>query len=147
MVTTIFVWFWKNRGFRIRYPFLINKELLPRPQLLLDINEYRLHLIDEERQCEEFCKKKLEEGCQFIGLDCEWVNNGLHNTMIQQQDHYPVALLQLAFPNKDCALIRLCKIDKVTPSLAEILNNKRLAKSILACCSVGMNGWYYLQIA
>jgi hypothetical protein len=58
----------------------------------------------------------------FLGLDCEWVNQkGIAS--------HPVALLQIATPLNDCFLIRLCKMRGPLPlSLTEILEDRNILK-------------------
>ena len=86
---------------------------------VLDIRDYKIYVLDNEKDCEAYFSQKTESKIQFIGIDCEWVNSS------EQSHHYLVALLQLAFPNKECALIRLDKIEKITASLAKLLSNRR----------------------
>ena len=54
----------------------------------------------------------------IVGLDCEWVNR-------EGVDSAPVALLQLAFPNRQCLLIRMFKMTSLGPRLTELLCDKR----------------------
>ena len=107
-------------------------------ELELDISDYRVLVLDGETQCEAYFKMKASQDHKFVGFDCEWVSNGGQKRAVPNEvsnslplsfqscpSYYPVALLQLAFPDKQCALIRLSKIGKLTDSLTEILTNKR----------------------
>ena len=89
---------------------------------LLDISDYTVHVFEDDYECEDYFSCKIEESYHFLGLDCEWVS---YPRQDKETPVCAVALLQLAFPNKECALIRLCKIRKVTPSLAKILQDRR----------------------
>ena len=53
-----------------------------------------------------------------VGLDCEWVSNG-------KSDSHPVALMQLATPQRICYLIRLNRMSAVPDVLRDFLNNRR----------------------
>lgn len=120
---TLFALYWRRST---------NKERLP----LLDISDYRIVLLNEETQCETYFKNKLaqqlgsNDGLKYVGFDCEWLsaNNPEYNEVIAM-DHsrppYEVALLQLAFTDKECALVHLSKIGKVTKSLKLLLTDKR----------------------
>jgi hypothetical protein len=81
---------------------------------ILDISGYDIVIIEDETMCEDFFQRIMDDKrlIQFIGFDCEWVNGG------------NVALIQLAFINKQCALVRLSKIGKITDSLAKLLTDK-----------------------
>ena len=114
---TLFTLYWK----RYRNN---SKALVPRP--VLDINDYKVSVIDTAEQCETYFKEKRLQDTTFIGFDCEWVSNNQRNNVDQTPNpYYPVALLQLAFPNKECALVRLSKIGRLTESLLKILTDKR----------------------
>ena len=58
---------------------------------------------------------------KMAGLDCEWVVRR------------PVALLQLAFPNKECALLRLSHIGHIPPTLADFLEDHRYCIHWFVC--------------
>ena len=90
---------------------------------VLDINDYKVSVIDTAEQCETYFKEKRLQDTTFIGFDCEWVSQTWNNW--NKKKPYPVALLQLAFPNKECALVRLSKIGRLTESLLKILTDKR----------------------
>ena len=84
------------------------------PSLMsLVIRSYKVHVLEAADQCEKFFAKRRTLSISVAGLDCEWVGRR------------PVALLQLAFPNKECVLVRLNKIGCITPSLSAILNDQR----------------------
>ncbi|XP_028410872.1 exonuclease 3'-5' domain-containing protein 2-like isoform X2 [Dendronephthya gigantea] len=78
------------------------------------------------RLCEEIDNYLYE--IIVFGLDCEWV------TASQEQNDKssvsPVALLQIAFPNGTCFLIRLCKMGaKLSDKLKEILEDRNILKT------------------
>ena len=60
-----------------------------------------------------------------VGMDCEW-NSNSGGRKEKSPSSLPVALLQLAFPNRQCLLVRLSKIGSVPPKLAQLLADKRL---------------------
>lgn len=64
---------------------------------------------------------------KVAGLDCEWVNQN------------SVALLQLAFPNKVCVLVRLNKVRHITPSLAAFLKDQRFSVSSYSPYHIGLS--------
>lgn len=85
---------------------------------------YHVTVVDTADECEAYL---VNRGlCQplVLGLDCEWCNRPRRSDVDSLQD-IPVALLQLAFPNGECLLVRLCKIRKVTPTLERLLTDKR----------------------
>ena len=83
-----------------------------------DVSNYHIEVVETAEACEEYLSTKIPSPLSFVGLDCEWCNE-------QRGSGIPVALLQLAFPNKECLLVRLCKMGDLTPTLTEILEDKR----------------------
>lgn len=70
----------------------------------------------------QFHRSKYPFKMNYIGMDCEWVNN-------KGQVNAPVALLQIATPLCDCYLVRLCKMDGEMPQIVkEILEDKTVLK-------------------
>lgn len=84
----------------------------------LYVSEYRISVVEDAQTCEEYLATRLPNPLKVIGLDCEWRAQQLGGSV-------PVALLQLAFPNRECVLVRLSKIRELTPKLAEILKDRR----------------------
>lgn len=113
---TLLALYWRRRR-----RLLAASPLLDLP--VLDISEYKVIVLDEEAQCEAFFKDKMTQQVHFVGLDCEWVSSQIPST----NGYHPVALLQLAFLDKECVLVRLSKIGKITDSLVQLLTNKRLS--------------------
>ena len=95
-------------------------------------------------QCEEILASKSQELLGVLGLDCEWVsqpgergsrkgeeqeirsggereNNSGGGGGGRGGDRYLVALLQLAFLDGHCVLVRLCKIGATLPPTLSIL--------------------------
>ena len=91
------------------------KKEFPKP---LDISQYRVSVVEDAQACEEYLATRLPNPLRVVGLDCEWKPTTVGRTVA-------VALLQLAFPNGECVLVRLCKTGEVTPRLAEILRDRR----------------------
>ena len=98
---------------------LRNKPEWIAPLPLLDIQDYDVRVISNARQCNEFFQE-LPSPLKVIGLDCEWGTFGR-----SKKNKSAVALLQLAFTNKTCALLRLSKFTNVTPVLLDILTDER----------------------
>ena len=74
--------------------------------------------------CEEM--KNYSYEIIVLGLDCEWVSQERQG----ESPVSPVALLQLAFPNGTCFLLRLCKMEARLPDkLREILEDRNILKS------------------
>jgi ribonuclease D len=74
--------------------------------------------------CEEINNYSYE--IFLLGLDCEWVNQERQG----ESPTSPVALLQLAFPNGTCFLIRLCKMEaKLPDKLRGILEDRNVLKT------------------
>ena len=99
----------------------------PAHNQVLDVSDYNITVINDEYQCEEYFAQQVQMSHRCIGLDCEWISSNRkqpdsNNGTVQ---HSLVALLQIAFPNKDCSLVRLCNVGKITPSLAELLQDRR----------------------
>ncbi|XP_003388132.1 PREDICTED: exonuclease 3'-5' domain-containing protein 2-like isoform X2 [Amphimedon queenslandica] len=113
-LATLLTLYWR----RCRNSKAIVPSPVPRP--VLDISDYKVSVIDTAEQCEAYFKR-LQDTTTFIGFDCEWVSDNQRNN---ESSYYPVALLQLAFPNKECALVRLSKIGRLTESLQKILTDK-----------------------
>ena len=85
---------------------------------LLDITNYAIEVIENEERCEIYLQEQYRWPIKFIGLDCEWANSkGRHC--------HPVALLQVAFTNETCALLRLYKFTSLPPNLVQLLENRR----------------------
>lgn len=83
-----------------------------------DISQYRVSVVEDAQTCEEYLATRVPNPLSVVGLDCEWKPTAEGRTVT-------VALLQLAFPNGECMLVRLSKTREVTPRLAEILRDKR----------------------
>ena len=85
----------------------------------------RVFVIDDASSCDkllQFHRSKYAFKLNYIGIDCEWVNN-------EGQQNMPVALLQIATPLCDCFLVRLCKMDGQMPQIVkEILEDKTVLK-------------------
>lgn len=89
-----------------------------RPRKKPYIKKKEIFLIDDEALWEHFLSAvKIEK---ILGLDCEWVSF--------EGKRRPVALLQLASQQGQCALIRLFVMDSVPKSLREILEDKSILK-------------------
>jgi ribonuclease D len=74
--------------------------------------------------CEEINNYSYE--IFLLGLDCEWVNQERQG----ESPTSPVALLQLAFPNGTCFLIRLCKMEaKLPDKLRGMLEDRNVLKT------------------
>ena len=82
--------------------------------------DFKITVLSTVPACEQHLECCLVTPPKVIGLDCEW--GGARGV--------PVALLQLAFPNKECALVHLSEVGCVVPKLAEILSDRRL---VLLC--------------
>ena len=82
------------------------------------LTSYDITLVDSENDCEHFLSERVPHAPVIIGLDCEWVNrDGVSSA--------PVALLQLAFPNGQCLLVRVFRMTALGPLLTELLTNRR----------------------
>ena len=84
-------------------------------RLTVDLSDYSIVVAETSQACEEFLQEKVPRPLKIVGLDCEWTSEG----------EFPVALLQLAFPNRECLLLRLCKTSEIPPALIEILEDRR----------------------
>ena len=113
----------------------------PVPTPVLDISDYKVSVIDTAEQCETYFKR-LQDTTTFVGFDCEWVSDNQRNSL---NSYYPVALLQLAFPNKECALVRLSKIGRLTESLQKILTDKRYVIKLCTTCTCCSDHKLWLQ--
>lgn len=84
----------------------------------------RVFVINDS-SCDEplrFHISKYDFKLNYIGIDCEWVNN-------EGQENMPVALLQIATPLCDCFLVRVCKMDGQMPQIVKkILEDKAVLK-------------------
>ena len=80
-----------------------------------------MHVIQDVTECEAFFAEKKSLSFKVAGFDCEWTN-GRH-----------VSLLQLAFPNKECVLVRLSHINHIPRSLTEFLIDARCEISLCVC--------------
>lgn len=116
--------------FRRRRRCLVDSTREQKP--LLDISDHTVVIIDNESQCEEYFSNHLQMQHKFIGLDCEWNSDNTlrhidHSDSPSVVEHHfcAVALLQISFPTKHCALVRICKIGKITPSLMQLLQDRR----------------------
>ena len=89
-----------------------------KPLDLLDITNYSIKVIEDEETCEMYLQEHYYQAINFIGMDCEWTNR-------KGSQCHPVALLQLAFTNKACALVRLYKFTSLPPSLVKLLQDRR----------------------
>ena len=82
-------------------------------------------VLDDANECEQTLqayKELYPFPLNFLGLDCEWVNE-------KGRDSHPVALLQIATPLNDCFLIRLCQMKGSLPiSLKVILEDRNILK-------------------
>ena len=85
----------------------------------LALADYHIEVVETAHACDEFLATRVSKTPKIIGLDCEW----------RSESDIPVALLQLAFPNKECLLVQLCKMREIPPKLAEILADKRCGHS------------------
>ncbi|XP_015770405.1 PREDICTED: exonuclease 3'-5' domain-containing protein 2-like [Acropora digitifera] len=85
----------------------------------------RVFVLEDSSSCDklvQFTISKYHFKLNYIGIDCEWVNN-------EGQQNMPVALLQIATPLCDCFLVRLCKMDGQMPQIVkEILEDKAVLK-------------------
>ena len=86
-------------------------------------------VVKDTETCEELMQGYMTFGtscaheCNFLGMDCEWVNKpGTSNC--------PVALLQLATPQNECFLIQLVQMNCTTlpKSLQAVLEDRRILK-------------------
>ena len=81
------------------------------------LSNYNITLVDSEHDCELFLSERIPPDPGLVGLDCEWVNrDGL--------DSAPVALLQLAFFNGQCLLVRVFRMATLGPRLTDLLTNR-----------------------
>ena len=78
------------------------------------VSGYKCQVIETTKKCNRFFAARRSRPVSVVGLDCESVNDK------------PIALLQLAFPDKECALVRLNKIHHIPNSLALFLKDQRL---------------------
>lgn len=85
----------------------------------------RVFVLNDANECEQTLQAYKESypfPLNFLGLDCEWVNE-------KGRDTHPVALLQIATPLNDCFLIRLCQMKGTLPRiLKEILEDRNILK-------------------
>ena len=81
------------------------------------LSSYDITLVDGELDCELFLSERIPPSPSIIGLDCEWVNR-------DGVDSAPVALLQLAFPNGQCLLVRVFRMATLGPRLTDLLTNR-----------------------
>ena len=82
------------------------------------LSDYNVTLVDSEHECEVFLAERLPSTPSIVGLDCEWVNR-------DNVDSAPVALLQLAFSNNQCLLVRVFKMRALGLRLTDLLSNRR----------------------
>lgn len=89
------------------------------------IKTARVFVLNDANNCQQVLqdyKDNYPLPFNFLGLDCEWVNE-------KGRETHPVALLQIATPLNDCFLIRLCKMKARLPSvLKEILEDRNILK-------------------
>ena len=81
------------------------------------LSNYNITLVDSEHDCELFLSERIPRSPGIVGLDCEWVNR-------DGVDSAPVALLQLAFSNGQCLLVRVFRMAALGPRLADLLTNR-----------------------
>ena len=93
------------------------------------IGDFKVTVLNTAPSCEQYLECCLSTPPKAIGLDCEW--GGARGV--------PVALLQLAFPNKECVLVHLSEVGSVVPKLAEILSDRRsvLGRGHMCICVYG----------
>ena len=84
----------------------------------------QVFVLDDITTCDAKLRSYLtkQPKLNFVGLDCEWVSRkGCSNA--------PVALLQMATPENDCFLVRLCKMGGTLPaSVKKILEDRNILK-------------------
>ncbi len=110
---------------------------------LFDVSGYRIEVVEADEMCEAYLQDRSPSQPLVVGLDCEWCSGNQR----PGSPNVPVALLQLAFPDGECLLVRLCKIRKVTPALEKLLTDKRYMTTqgevCLNNCTLLKMGRYY----
>ena len=77
-------------------------------------SSYKFHVIETTKTCDRFFAVRRSRPYSVVGLDCWTANN-----------NQVVGLLQLAFPDKECALVCLNKLGHIPGSLGSFLKDKR----------------------
>lgn len=90
-----------------------------------------IFVFKDEDACNEKFLQELDK-CSYekvvFGLDCEWVNQEKQGK--KEGPVHPVALLQIAFPNKTCFLVRLCKMHgKIPQKVKDVLEDSHILKT------------------
>ena len=98
---------------------------------MVDKPDYNRQVLvfEDVNACNEQLTKELDKYLHktiVLGLDCEWVSE----ERADSTPVCPVALVQLAFLNGRCFLVRLCRMNGSIPDkLKEILEDKNILKA------------------
>ena len=87
------------------------------------VSHYRIEVVESWGSCEEILLSKTPQSLRIIGLDCEWVAK-------ERGASFLVALLQLAFLDGHCLLVRLCKTKAIPSTLLGILQDSKYSKPL-----------------
>ena len=115
------------------------------------LSDRRIDVVESSARCEKILTSKSRELLGVLGLDCEWVSQpgkrggggeerGERRGGGQEEGEgkeggggkggggeggHPVALLQLAFLDGHCVLVRLCKTGALPPALSSLLQDNK----------------------
>ncbi len=99
------------------------------------LNAYKVTVVNTVEECERFLQSCVSGPVRVVGLDCEWRGPGYLSrnqhpgddceSEESESEDCPVALLQLAFPNGEVALVRLCQMSGIGQTLRDLLTNRR----------------------
>lgn len=82
--------------------------------------DFEITVVNTVAECEEYFRSQVASPPTAVGLDCEW-GCGVPD----RPPLFPVALLQLAFPDRKCVLVRLINMRSLTAKLEQLLKNQR----------------------
>ena len=82
------------------------------------VSHHCIDVVDTLESCEATLHSQTPQSLRVVGLDCEWVSK-------ERGGQFPVALLQLAFLDGRCLLVRMCKIQTLPPTLTDILQDNK----------------------
>ena len=144
-LATLFYWYWRRARRRGLAPLPTTGQ--PRRRSPYSLDGHRIDVVESSIQCEEILASKSQELLGVLGLDCEWVSQqdegggrkgegqgirigGERENSSggggREGDRHLVALLQLAFLDGHCVLVRLCKIGAtLPPTLSTLLQDNK----------------------
>ena len=122
---TLLFWYWHHRRrWSLTQQALSSSQLRKSqrpttpPQRRYSLTRHRIDVVDTLHVCERILKSKTSQSLCVMGVDCEWVGE-------ERGGQYQVALLQLAFLDGHCLLVRLCKTVTLPSTLHTILQDSK----------------------